>query len=92
MSDTVAGWKGFSSDVCRSKTRPRSTSPLTPPTTPFLPPLFPSSVYPVAILQDMLTALHYAAEGGHVACLKVLLGKGSDIMAKDKVRDRSGWG
>ena len=64
----------------------------TPSTTSFLTPLFRSSVYPVVILQFGYTALHWAAKGGHVACLEVLLDKGSDVMAKDEVRDRSGWG
>ena len=44
----------------------------------------------MVIFQIGYTALHLAAVGGHVACVEVLLDKGSDVMAKDKVRDECG--
>ena len=37
--------------------------------------------------QDGLTALHWAAYGGHTAVVTVLLNRGADITATDKVSD-----
>ena len=41
----------------------------------------------VVIFQCGFTALHFAAQKGHVECLKALLDKGSDVTATDKVCD-----
>ena len=59
---------------------------LTLPNTHALPslPSPPSSLCPV-VIQDKKTALHYAAYGGHPDCVEVLLDKGADVMAKNKV-------
>ena len=37
--------------------------------------------------QDQMMAHHYAAEKGHLECLKVLIKAGCDVMAKDEVGD-----
>ena len=42
------------------------------------------------MFQDGGTALMYAAERGHPACLKLLLEKGADLEAKSNVRDECG--
>ena len=52
------------------------------PSASLTPPL--SSLCPV-VIQNGRTALHEAAAGGHLDCVKVLLTKGADVMAKEKV-------
>ena len=37
-----------------------------------------------------MMAHHWAAKGGHLECLEVLIKAGCDLMAKDKVCDE--WG
>ena len=38
------------------------------------------------MLQGGMRAMHFAAKEGHVACLKILIIKGSDLEAKNDVR------
>ena len=76
------------SDHHRPHLTPPNTHPLSPP--PSNPPP-PSSLCPV-VIQDDDTALHSAAAGGHVDCVEVLITKGADVMAKNKVSGRVRWG
>ena len=66
-----------------------STSPplLLPPSSP-LPPPFLS--YDVTMFQAGETALMEAAEEGKLSCLELLVEKGADLNAKNRVRDECG--
>ena len=59
------------------------------------PPSFPPSPRPPSLLcpvviQGGWMALHWAASGGHRDCVEVLLDKGADVMAKNKVSGECG--
>jgi hypothetical protein len=42
----------------------------------------------VYLCKDGWTPLHLASYGGHIEAVRLLLGKGADIEAQDKVRTR----
>ena len=92
MSSNPSLWEGFAAGpsvvvaVLWIPSCPFQALTSLPPATPTYPVAAPAPFPSILTLQDGLTPLHTAAIHGHVETVRLLLDRGADTGAKEKVR------